>query len=220
MPAAPTPVLTTHGVDERSLLIWRVPSGWTAASTAILGGGLLDEPAWILNASVADDYARMDPAVHLGEIAGEHGLDGEGVGLMTAVDVAEQLTVDADGVTVTSTTGVTRPVLAGTAFAGAATAEAPGAPPVGTINTVCWVPATFESGARLNLLTTVAEAKAQALADAGVAGTGTASDAVVVMTHNSGQLEPFGGTASTWGARLGRAVYGSIHGTLMGEGSS
>lgn len=212
MPSVPTPALSTHGPDERALLVWRVPTGWEAASTSLLGGGLIDGPSWLVNASVEADYARMDPVTHLEEIAAALDLMGQGIGLMTAVDVTTRRTVECDGVIVTSTTGVTRPVLAGGDPTGATAVATVDAPPVGTINTVCWVPAACAPGARLNLLTTSAEAKAQALFDAGVPGTGTASDAVVVLTWSSadGVVEPFGGPASHWGARLGHAVYSSI----------
>ena len=53
-------------------------------------------------------------------------------------------------------------------------------------------------------LVTATEAKAQALVEAGVPGTGTASDAVVVCCPPGG-TEPYGGPRSVWGARLARA---------------
>ena len=68
--------------------------------------------------------------------------------------------------------------------------------------------------ALLNLLCTMTEAKVQALLDAGVAGTGTASDAVSVLcpvlSSEGPGAEPFGGPRSTYGARLARCVYEAV----------
>jgi adenosylcobinamide amidohydrolase len=61
-----------------------------------------------------------------------------------------------------------------------------------------------------NLLCTVTEAKVQALFDGGVAGTGTASDAVTVLCPADGDAEPFGGPRSTFGAPVARAVHAAV----------
>jgi len=79
----------------------------------------------------------------------------------------------------------------------------------GTINLVCWVPAPLCDAALVNAVVTATEAKTQALLDAGMRATGTASDAVVVCTPRSG-IEPYCGPRSTWGARLARAVYAAV----------
>ena len=57
---------------------------------------------------------------------------------------------------------------------------------------------------------TVTEAKAQALWEAGVAGTGTPSDAVAVLCPPSGPAEAFGGPRSRYGSRLARAVHRAV----------
>jgi len=44
-----------------------------------------------------------------------------------------------------------------------------------------------------------------------VPGTGTASDAVVVVWPPSLPAEPFAGPRSTWGARIARAVHAAVH---------
>jgi adenosylcobinamide amidohydrolase len=69
------------------------------------------------------------------------------------------------------------------------------------------VPVRLSEAALVNAVTTASEAKAQALFDAGVPATGTASDAICVVCPASGAAEPFAGPRSTWGARLARAVY-------------
>ena len=63
--------------------------------------------------------------------------------------------------------------------------------------------------ATANALVTATEAKAQALLDAGVPGTGTASDAVAICCPPGG-TEPYGGPRSEWGSRLARAVHGAV----------
>jgi adenosylcobinamide amidohydrolase len=82
-------------------------------------------------------------------------------------------------------------------------------PRPGTINIVVRVPVALSDAALVNAVVTATEAKTQALAEAGVPGTGTASDAVVVLCEPGG-TEPYGGPRSTWGARLARAVHAAV----------
>lgn len=81
---------------------------------------------------------------------------------------------------------------------------------VGTINLVAEVPARLTDAALVNAVATITEAKVQALLDHGVAGTGTASDAVCVVCRPEGPADPFGGPRSTWGGRLAVAAYDAI----------
>ena len=71
------------------------------------------------------------------------------------------------------------------------------------------VPAPLSDAALVNAVVTVTEAKVQALAEAGMAGTGTSSDAVCVACPFApglpsglldGEVEPYGGPRSLWGA--------------------
>ena len=48
--------------------------------------------------------------------------------------------------------------------------------------------------------------KAQALGEIGFDATGTASDAICIVCEPDGDIEPYGGPRSTWGARLARVV--------------
>ncbi|WP_176216364.1 adenosylcobinamide amidohydrolase, partial [Mycobacterium avium] len=61
-----------------------------------------------------------------------------------------------------------------------------------------------------NAVATATEAKAQALHEAGIRATGTASDAVVVHCPTDGAAEAFGGPRSTFGARIARAVHAAV----------
>jgi adenosylcobinamide amidohydrolase len=62
----------------------------------------------------------------------------------------------------------------------------------------------------VNAVMTVTEAKAQALFEAGVPGTGTASDAVCIVCRPDGAAEPFAGPRSRVGAPLARAVHTAV----------
>jgi adenosylcobinamide amidohydrolase len=188
--------------DGRPYLFWRLERPWRSLSTASLGGGW-GERHWVLNAQVALDYERTDPDVHAAEIAASVGAVGDGVGMLTAAELTPGLAEDG-GVRAWATVGVTTPTWAADAD-GAANAWAPG-----TINVVVAVPAALADAALVNLTTTATEAKAQALAEARVPGTGTASDAVCVLCRPDGPPETFGGPRSTWGARVARAVHGAV----------
>jgi adenosylcobinamide amidohydrolase len=57
-------------------------------SSGVAGSGI-GPGEWVLNAKVPAEYARMDPAVHIAELAAGLGLKGEGVGLLTAARVTD-----------------------------------------------------------------------------------------------------------------------------------
>jgi adenosylcobinamide amidohydrolase len=75
---------------------------------------------------------------------------------------------------------------------------------------VAIVPERLSNAAMVNAVMSVTEAKAQALWDAGVSATGTASDAICVLCPDHGSAHPFGGPRSQWGARLARAVHRAV----------
>ncbi len=83
-------------------------------------------------------------------------------------------------------------------------------PAPGTINIVAIVPERLSPAAMVNAVMSVTEAKAQALWDAGVPATGTASDAVCIVCPDEGDAHRFGGPRSQWGARLARAVHRAV----------
>ncbi len=193
--------------DGAPVYVWRSDTPWLALSSGVLGGGF-GLRSWVVNATVSHQYARLDPAVHLAEIAAALGLSGAGVGLLTAVDVREVEHREDDGVRVAVTTGIgAHPTWA------AGPAAAPAAP-VGTINAVCWLPVRLAPAALVNVVATVAEAKAQALAEAGVPGTGTPTDSVTVLCPPTGPEHPFGGPRSPVGGAVARAVHGAIRARL------
>lgn len=198
-------------IAGRPVLVWRLPSPLLTISSAPRGGGL-GLRSWVVNATVGIDYDRPDPAAHLGEIADALELSGSGTGMLTAVDVRDGITVldspELDGgVRASVTTGLTDPVWAA--------AEEPGEhPQVGTVNAVCFSPVRLSDAALVNAVATVAEAKAQALLEAGVDGTGTCTDATAVLCPPDGPAELYGGPRSRAGAALARAVRSAVRAAI------
>lgn len=205
-----------HAVTEPEahpgLLVWRLREPLLAISSGPYGGGL-GERSWVLNATVDAGYDRTDPDVHVRELADSVGLSGKGTGLLTAVDVRHVVVADDHGVRAWVTTGIgEHPIWA----AGPDVAEPRR---VGTINAVCLLPVRLSDAAMVNAVATVAEAKAQALAEAGVPGTGTVTDAVVLLCPVDGPAQPYGGPRSEVGSALARAVHTAIRAGLALERS-
>jgi adenosylcobinamide hydrolase len=184
--------------------LWRFDRTLTVASTAAAGGGV-GRRRWIMNAQVPSDYTRRDPERHVLELARNLGVQGEGVGMLTAADVIHPARTDDGGVSVEITVGISHPTWA-------AAPEGPdtSGPGPGTINVVAFIPEPLGLAALLNTLCTVTEAKSQALLLAGIPGTGTASDAVTVACPVGAQTESFGGTRSQFGGPLARAVCAAV----------
>ncbi|GAA4834368.1 adenosylcobinamide amidohydrolase [Saccharopolyspora rosea] len=191
-----------RSVGGHPVLVWRCGGPRLAISSAPHGGGI-GLRSWVLNATVPRGYDHPDPAGHVAEMAAELGLPGDGVGLLTAVDVRHEVTSVDSGVRVSVTTGVDEAIWA------AAPEECAAWRP-GTINAVCWSPVRLSEGALVNAIATVAEAKAQALVEAGLDGTGTVTDAAVVLCPPDGDAEPYGGPRSRIGAALARAVHAAV----------
>ncbi|MEO1061090.1 MAG: adenosylcobinamide amidohydrolase [Actinomycetota bacterium] len=207
------PVLIDRPADSaRPCLVWRWDEPVEAISSATLGGGRR-RIRWVIDLEVDHTYDRLDPGAHLAEVAGAlglGGLGGLGVGLMTAAPVARWTAGTDGGAVVHGTVGVTRPTWA------ADDDGVHGSWRPDTINLVVQLPVRLSEAAMVNAVMTITEAKAQALAERGVPGTGTASDAVCVVCPADGAEEPFAGPRSPWGARLARAAH---HCVLAGLGA-
>jgi adenosylcobinamide amidohydrolase len=174
-----------------------------AISSAPHGGGI-GLRRWVMNAQVPASYARRDPDRHLGKLAVSFGLPGRGIGMLTAVDVRGYATANDAGVQAVATVGLGNPVRA------AAVDGAKQLTEVGTINVLVVVPERLSDGAMVNAVATATEAKAQALVDMGIDGTGTPTDAIGIACPSEGLVHTFGGPRSTWGARLARAVHDAV----------
>jgi adenosylcobinamide hydrolase len=179
-------------------------------SSAPVGGGW-SRPSWLVNMGVALDYARTDLVDHAAQVSGALRLDGAGAMLFTAADVSAVRSVEREGVRVDSTVGVTSPTWAADETGG----FTPYRP--GTVNIVVQVPVRLSPAALVNAVMTVTEAKTQALLEAGVPGTGTASDAVAVVCPDRSGVEAFGGPRSRWGSRIALAAHASVAAGLRSQ---
>jgi adenosylcobinamide hydrolase len=193
------------GADNLPMLVWRLDPPARACASGPLGGGI-GERRWVLNAQVAPDFDDVDLGAHLRRHAAAAGCAGPGVGLLTAAPVTERTVGADDGVVAYATVGLRRPTWA--AAPGPVTSLAVAR--AGTINVVAFLPAPLVDAALVNAVMTATEAKAQALVEAGIPGTGTASDAVCVLAPRDGAAQPFGGPRSTLGAPLARAVHTAV----------
>ncbi|MFD7666065.1 adenosylcobinamide amidohydrolase [Streptomyces sp. NPDC059788] len=197
-------------IELRELLgsttvVWRPGPGWRMLASGVLGGGL-GPRTWVLNAQVPLAYDRTDPDIHLAELCSAHGLSGDGVGMLTATAVRHYTQAREQGVEVTATVGLSVPTWA----ADGAALPVAGRP--GTVNIITALPVPLDDAALVNAVITATEAKTQALWNAGLACTGTASDALcVAVPESGGPVVPFCGPRSVWGARLARAVHAAVH---------
>ena len=170
------------------MLVWRFAAPVRCIASSVLGGGL-GERSWVINATVDHAYCEPDPAADAAALANALGLDvGDGAVLLTGVDVRRFVAADDGGAEVVATVGI------GT----------------GTINVVAWLPAPVHDAALVNLVSTIAEAKAQAFTDTATRGTGTPTDAVVVCCPAGAGPDDddhrYGGPLSTWGSRVAGAA--------------
>jgi adenosylcobinamide amidohydrolase len=206
--------LDMHWRREDSALlpvaVWRAGPGQRMIASGVVGGGLGGRE-WVVNAQVPGGYDRMDPDVHIGELAAGLGLEGPGVGLLTAASVADVVECEDEGVRVAVTVGLRVPTWAA-APSGSADREFGAIRRPGTINIIVSVPVPLTDAALVNAVITATEAKTQAVLDAGFPGTGTATDAVCVAAPASpgSAAEDFAGPRSAWGARIARAVYAAV----------
>jgi adenosylcobinamide amidohydrolase len=186
-------------------IVCRLDADNVVLSSAAVGGGL-GPRAWIINAQVPIGYGRTDLATHIDELRLRAGLPlSPGVGMLTGARVDGATTAHADGVDVVSTVGVSEPEWA------AAPAPAHLGSQAGTINVIASLPVALSHGALVNAVITATEAKTQALVEAGLPGTGTATDAVCIVASTTGPEEPFAGPRSRWGHRLALAVHATVH---------
>lgn len=190
------------------VLVWRFAEPRLCISSGPLGGGVGSRD-WLVNATVALDYDRLDPDRHLTEIGAALGLHGAGCGLLTAVDVTDHHVAADDGVHTTATVGLSSPAWAAEPD-GHFRREWSASYRPGTVNVVVAVPTRLSGAALVNAVATATEAKVQALHEAGIQATGTASDAVVVHCPTDGTAETYGGPRSAVGARIARAVHTAV----------
>ena len=192
-----------EGGRQYPVLVWRAAAPMRMVASAPHGGGI-GVRRWVVNAQVPAGYGRRDPDHHLTKLGVSLGLPGRGVGMLTAADVRAVSPAVDGGVEVAATVGLGHPTWA------AAPDVAGPVSLVGTVNLVVVLPERLSDAALVNAVATATEAKTQALWDAGIPGTGTATDAVCIACPDEGAPHAFGGPRSTWGARLARAVHAAV----------
>ncbi|WUS35543.1 adenosylcobinamide amidohydrolase [Streptomyces sp. NBC_01255] len=222
--------MLTHTEQGRAwpLLVWAPGPGVRMVSSAVLGGGI-GERAWVLNAQVPPGYDRLDPVAHLGALAAGAGLEGPGVGLMTAASVENRRHATDGGAEAVVTAGIGVRGWAAVPGAGDVAAPRPG-----TINIVVSLPVPLTDAALVNAVATATEAKVQALVELGADASGTPTDAVCVAAPSptgsdarawagvgvdaptGSSAEAFAGPRSLWGARLARAVHRATYEACAG----
>lgn len=170
----PRPQLVDPHADDRGLLLWRLDRPLAALSSAAVGGGLR-HASWVVNVAVALDYSRTDLAAHADELSDRLGLAGPGITLFTAADIRRWARGHHGDAVVDATVGITKPTWAADPEGGWNDWRP------GTINLVAHLPGPLAGGAAVNAVMTMTEAKTQDILEAGIKGTGTASDAVVVL---------------------------------------
>jgi len=192
-----------EGGRQFPVLVWRAARPLRMVASSPHGGGL-GLRRWVVNAQVPVSYGRRDPDHHLAKLGVSLGLPGRGVGMLTAADVRAVSSSTDGGVEASVTVGLGHPTWA------AAPDPARPVSLVGTVNIVVLVPERLSDAALVNAVATATEAKAQALWERGIQGTGTATDAVCIACPDQGPVAAFGGPRSLWGARLARAVHAAV----------
>lgn len=228
-PATKPRFLSKPAGGEAPTVVWEFDRPRPTLSSASVGGGLRPT-GWVLNIGVPLKYSRTDLAVHATEIATSARLRGDGAALFTAADTTRIQHEECDGLRVDTTVGISKPTWAADDDNVFTDWTKPHHPKPGTINIVVQLPVSLTDAAAVNAIITVTEAKTQALIEAGVPGTGTASDAVVICWAptstdaastrdngnptdidelNSGPIS-FMGPRSEWGSRVARAVHDTV----------
>lgn len=196
-------------IEHDGALLFPVPRGWVALSSASVGGGLV-WPRLVANLGVGEGFLRTDLDAYVKERLTALGRDDAPVSaLLTAADVRCWTGGESGGVQVWATVAATKPTWAARPGGLAEHPPRDDAPEPGTVNIVAVVPTPLTTAALVQAVGTATEAKAQALLHAGVPGTGTASDALVVLCPDAAEGHepvPFAGVRSPWGHRLAEAV--------------
>ena len=201
---APRPAAQEGGLDAAPIARWRLSRAVSAIIAPRPLGGGIGVRDWVVNATVPMSYARDDPDVHLAELADGLGLTGAGVGLLTAVDVAE---VIAHRRRRASWSG-RRSASACRAWAAAPASTTARRPPRHHQHRRLRARPAGRA-ALVNAVATVDRGQGAGAAELGIAATGTATDAVCRAVPADGPVAAYGGPRSTVGLPGSRrAVHG------------
>ncbi len=186
----------------------------TLSSATVRGG--VRTATQLMNIGVPSDFARTDLETYADEVAasiemnsaerGAPGFNRDGIVLLTAADVSNAQRHATTNVTVDATVGVSKPTWAADPDGGWNEWSA------GTINLVIQLDVALDQAAAVNAVMTATEAKTQAMIEAGIPGTGTASDAIVLAwpIADGVRVERFAGPRSNVGSQVAIAVHAAI----------
>jgi adenosylcobinamide amidohydrolase len=176
-------------------------------SSAIVGSGFR-RASHILNAHVDKDYNSTNPKADLRSLARRCDVDGQFVGLLTAVYLrkAQLAFFEEDGLSVGAL------ITAGVGNAASAGITQPYRPQAGTINIILLLDANLTHSAMLNAFITVTEAKTAVIQSRNIRtpdgdlATGTSTDTITIATTGKGKLQNYAGSVTTVGWLIARAV--------------
>lgn len=193
-------------VDGHNYVAIRLPQRMrTLASTLLNGGlGLTDS---VLMLQVPLTYEHDDPMEHMRHLVAKLGMPQDTACFMTAAELhkafcAMEIQHNGTSAIVMASAGITNAITAGeTSREGMVPHRQ-----VGTINIMCITDKPLSDGGLANAIMTITEAKAAALKDHSVPGTGTTSDAVLVACPAEGERCHWAGTGSDHGISMAVAV--------------
>ncbi len=191
-------------VSERALIV-DFGSQRRMATTAHLKGIVSSSKVAIYQVSEADDLSS--PERFKSAVRSELGLGPEDPVMLTAADIRRHAIAQEGEYGVVATVGVRE-----AACPGMSHPYTPMRP--STINVVAWVPDNLTDQGLIDLLRTVAEAKAAAVADLMLRcsgrATGTVSDAITVASNQGEDGYLWAGLATTIGGKVAALTYKAI----------
>ncbi|NJO82564.1 MAG: adenosylcobinamide amidohydrolase [Blastochloris sp.] len=176
-------------------------------SSSVVGGGF-GQVQTIMNRYVSKNYNCDDPAADLKAFAQARGIQGEFVGLLTAVLMrkARCISVVEDDLLVSVV------ITAGVRNATAAGISSPYTMGAGTINVIILIDGNLVPGAMVNAVKTTTEAESAVLIERnvrtpeGFLATGTSTDAIVIACTGHGTPLEYAGPVTRVGYLIGRSV--------------
>jgi len=188
----------------------RLPRRMRAIASTILNGGL-GEADSVLMLQVPLHYDHSDPVAHMRSLLPRLELPADTVCFMTAAELdkafcARDVAQNGSEAIACVSAGISNAINAGES-------SREGSVPhrqVGTINVMVVTDEPLDDCALANAIMTVTEAKVAALRDHHIPGTGTTSDAVLVMCPSDGERCLWSGSSSDHGIAMAVAVRSAL----------
>jgi alpha-ribazole phosphatase CobZ len=197
-------------VDGQKYVSIRLPRRMRALASTILNGGL-GETDSVLMLQVSLHYDHADPVEHLRSLLPRLGLPSDTVCFMTAAELDKAFCTKGVEHNGSEAVALVSAGISNAIRAGESSRE--GSVPhrqVGTINVMVVTDEPLADCALANAVMTVTEAKAAALQDHNIPGTGTTSDAVVIMCPPEGEKCLWSGSSSDHGIAMAVAVRSAL----------